>query len=54
MFHTSVVKSPSEFTIGDISGADYQPHTHGGIVQQVKVPKCVQFVSETYRDQGRE
>ena len=54
MFHTPLVKSPSEFTIGDISGGDHQPHTHGGIVQQVKVPKCVHFVSEMCRDQEGE
>lgn len=48
--------SPSEFTIGDISGAPYQLHTHGGIVQQVKEPTHVHFVSEPGEGQrlGRE
>ena len=50
VFHT-LVTSPSEFTFADTSGPQYQLHTHGGIVQQVKVPTRVRFVSELYRSE---
>lgn len=39
------VVSPSQFSIGDTSGADYQPYQHGGIARQVKVHKTLHFVS---------
>ena len=43
-----VVLSPTKFSIGDISSEAYKPYTHGGIVQQVKVPIKKAFVSLSY------
>jgi ubiquitin-activating enzyme E1-like protein 2 len=39
------VRSPTEFSIGDISSEVFQEHTHGGIVQKVKVSKTIHFES---------
>lgn len=39
------VISPTEFTIGDISGDVYQPYQHGGIARQIKLHKTVRFES---------
>jgi ubiquitin-activating enzyme E1-like protein 2 len=42
---TVKVLSPSQFSICDTSGEDYQPYQHGGIARQVKVHKTIHFQS---------
>lgn len=37
--------SPTEFSIGDTSGDEYQTYQHGGIVRQLKLSKTVTFES---------
>jgi ubiquitin-activating enzyme E1-like protein 2 len=37
--------SPSEFSIGDTSGAEFEAYQHGGIARQLKQPKTVTFES---------
>lgn len=37
--------SPSEFSIGDTSGVEYEAYQHGGIARQKKLPKTVTFES---------
>ena len=41
----ATVLSPTEFSIGDTSGAEYEAYQHGGIARQLKQPKTASFQS---------